>query len=221
MSRELPEATDYKTTFFDRLGADAGGVHAWGTGIVAGGFATLILLLRGFHWWTLPAATAVGAVFGGLGWLLHAATGFGMSRLLIQGNSTPYVEQYSYQQALVMRGETNEALQSFEAIILEQPNAVLPRIKAAELYVNERKDFRRAAELLGEAQRIPTITPGEDVYATHRLVDLLLGPLAEPGRALVQLRRLIERHPGSAVAARAREALKQLKAELHSASGGE
>jgi TolA-binding protein len=36
--------------------------------------------------------------------------------------------------------------------------------------------------------------------------------LNDPGRALVELRRLIERYPGSAAADRARDALATLKA---------
>lgn len=54
----------------------------------------------------------------------------------------------------------------------------------------------------------------EDVYVTNRLVDLLAGPLGDAGRACVELRKLIERYPGSANAQRAREALARLKATL-------
>jgi hypothetical protein len=42
-------------------------------------------------------------------------------------------------------------------------------------------------------------------------VDLLNGPLNEPGRALVELRRLIEKYPASAGADHARDALAALK----------
>jgi len=67
-------------------------------------------------------------------------------------------------------------------------------------------------ELLRDAQRLPTIAVGQDVYVSHRLVDLFTGPLNEPGRALVELRRLIERYPASAAAEQARKALAELKA---------
>jgi hypothetical protein len=52
------------------------------------------------------------------------------------------------------------------------------------------------------------------VYASSRLADLYDGPLNEPGRALVELRRIIERYPGTAVATHARDALPKLKARL-------
>jgi hypothetical protein len=69
----------------------------------------------------------------------------------------------------------------------------------------------RAAELFRDAQRIPAIDVGEDVYVANRLIDLYSGPLADPGRALVELRRLIDKYPRSAAAGHARDALSALK----------
>ncbi|HLJ18563.1 MAG TPA: tetratricopeptide repeat protein, partial [Stellaceae bacterium] len=116
------------------------------------------------------------------------------------------------QQALVMRGQIDAALASYEAVIAERPDAVDARLRAAEVYLKERADHRRAAELFRAVQRIATITPGQDVYVTNRLVDLLTGPLDDPGRALVELRRLIERYPDSPAAGHARQALAALRA---------
>lgn len=65
------------------------------------------------------------------------------------------------------------------------------------------KDIIRWAEREGGATR-----------ATNRLVDLLTGPLRDPGRAAVELRRLIDRHPTSTAAAHAREALAKIKQTL-------
>ena len=134
-----------------------------------------------------------------------------VAKAFTQGTgTTPYEEQFSYQQALVMQGKVNEALASFEDVIAASPNAVQPRLRAAELYAKH-DGARRAAELLREALRSPAITAGENVYATNRLVDLLAGPLGDPGRACVELRRLIDRYPGSANAKHAREALARIK----------
>jgi len=57
------------------------------------------------------------------------------------------------------------------------------------------------------------------LYASSRLVDLYDGPLNEPGRALVELRRIIERFPSSAVAKGARDALPRLRARLAAEQG--
>lgn len=152
-----------------------------------------------------------GAVIWFSMWLSNSA-GSAYEHLMVTGSSTPYTEQYSYQQALVMQGRQDDALESFEAVIAEKPDSVDARIKAAERYARDKGNSARAAELFREVQRIPAVSAGEYIYATNRLVDLFTGPLQEPGRALVELRRLIERHPDSAAAAHARGALADLKA---------
>jgi hypothetical protein len=176
------------------------------------GLTTLALLLRvGVHWWVFAIGLVAGAFGGGFGLLIAQLPAGVYKHFMVDGSSTPYVEQYSYQQALVMKGDVDGALESFEAVIVEKPDAVSPRTKAAELYIREKGNHQRAAELFRDVQRIPTITAGEYVYVTNRLVDLLIGPLADPGRALVELRRLIERYPDTAAAANARLALRELK----------
>lgn len=130
----------------------------------------------------------------------------------MDGASTPYVNQFSYEQALVMQGRVDEAIASLEAAIAADPEMVSPRIKAAELYAREKQDARRAAEMFRDALKSPAITAGENIYATNRLVDLYIGPLEEPGRAMVELRRLIDTRPASAAADHARRSLAALKA---------
>jgi len=48
---------------------------------------------------------------------------------------------------------------------------------------------------------------------TNRLADLYNGPLKQPGKALVELRRLIDRAPGTPAADHARVALARLKSD--------
>lgn len=216
----MPESGQYNPTLFDRHGPAAGHIiKAWGYGLMVFGLTTGAFAMQiGLHWWVLVIGILAGTFAGTFGLLLAKLTGDTWKHFMVDGSSTPYVEQYSYQQSLVMRGEIDEALKSFEAVIAEKPDAVSPRTKAAELYLRERGNHKRAAELFREAQRIPTITIGEYVYVTNRLVDLLLGPLADPGRALVELRRLVERYPSSPAASHAREALRKLKARDDTAS---
>jgi hypothetical protein len=210
----LAEPAEYKRTLFDRHGPAASDyMRVWAYGGMVVLLTVAALALRvGFHWWTIPIGLAAGAAAGGFGLFITHTVGGTWKHLMVDGSSTPYTEQYSQQQALVMQGKLDEALASFETIIKEGPERVDARIRAAELYARDKGNHARAAELFREAQRIPSITQGQDVYVSHRLVDLLVGPLNEPGRALVELRRLIDRHPGSAAAARARDALAELKA---------
>lgn len=180
-------------------------------------FGALALQI-GISLWTLLYSLLAAVATAGLATLLGKAAGDGWQKFTMSGASTPYEEQFSYQQSLVMQGKVNEALASFEEMIAAAPQAIEPRIRAAELYGQDREGARRAADLLREAQRIPSITPGRDIYATNRLVDLLVGPLREPGRAVVELRKLIDRYPTSTAAAHARDALARIKREMLSAA---
>jgi hypothetical protein len=136
-------------------------------------------------------------------------------RHVIQGgSSTPYEDQFSQEQSLVMRRDYEAALALFEQRILAQPGDPRPRIAAADLYASHGGNAARAAELYREVQRIPNLASGHDIYVSNKLADLYLGPLDTPGRALVELRRLVHRYPGSAVAEHARAALVTLKKDL-------
>jgi tetratricopeptide (TPR) repeat protein len=156
---------------------------------------------------SLLAATVVGCAVH----FLVNAVGSASRVLAIGGEPSTSDEQYSYHQSLVVQGRIDEALAAFEAVIATSPDAIEPRILAAEIYGRTPTGAARAAELLRQAQRCRTITPGRDIYATNRLVDLLLGPLADPSRALVELRRIIEKYPTSAAAKYARQALTRIK----------
>jgi hypothetical protein len=213
----MPKPAPYKPTLFDRHGPAAYQIVVGvAYGVMIFGLVTGVLLSQvGFKWWVPIAGAIVGTAAGGAGWAIGELAGGAWKRFAVDGTSTPYKEQYSYQQALVMRGQLDEALESFEAVIAEKPDAVDPRIRAAELYSRDKRDHTRAAELFREIQRIPIVTPGEDVYATNRLVDLLTGPLDDPARALSELRRLIDKYPESAAALHARTALAALKERVH------
>jgi hypothetical protein len=212
----------YRQTLFDRLGPDAAFIIRANTyGMMAGGISLPILFGLSMLLGLRPATTATLLIFGpfAIGLLVRrmvlgilARAEEAVHTVLAGGSSTPYTEQHSYQQALVMQGRLDEALESLEAIIAEPESTVDVRIRAAELYAREAKRPDRAAELLREASRHPACTAGEEAYASNRLADLLSGPLAQPGRALVELRRLADRYTGTPVGDRAREAIRALKA---------
>lgn len=207
----------YQPTLFDRRGPEAATLlQALGLGLMVFGVTTGALMSQiGFHWWELPVGLGAGAVCGSVGWVIGEAVGNGWKQVAVNGSSTPYERQFSYEQSLVMRGRVDDALESFEAVIATEPELIAPRIKAAELYAREKNDPQRAAELFRDVLRSPMITPGDNVYATNRLVDLYIGPLNEPGRALVELRRLIDTRPGTPAAEHARRSLADLKARMN------
>lgn len=128
------------------------------------------------------------------------------------GGTTPSRADYSREDALLMQRDVAGALESLEARIAADPGLADARLRAADIYGREGQDPRRAEALFREVQRIPDVSLRDDVYASNRLVDLYDGPLANTGRALVELRRLIERYPGTRAAEEARRGLVTLKA---------
>jgi len=153
------------------------------------------------------------AAIAGLAVLL-TKPGVGLAEIYVAptGASTPYEEQFSQEDALVMQGRVPDALASFEQRIADEPTNIAVRLRAAELYATLGKNPSRAAELFREAQRIPELTAGQDVYVGNRLADLYVGPLGLPNRALVELRRLLDRYPDSRVAPQLHQAITALKA---------
>jgi hypothetical protein len=105
------------------------------------------------------------------------------------------------------------ALASYEEIILELPDDPQPRIRAADLCAKSRLPER--AEILFRAvQRMPRISPKDDIYVSNRLVDLYLAWPGHETKGLRELRRLIDTYPETDVADRARAGLQNLKSQL-------
>jgi hypothetical protein len=209
--------SEYKRTLFDKHGpAAVDRIRALSYGAMIFGltFGAVALTAHGISVLTLVLALLAAGASAGATLLLSKGVGGGVAAIALSGASTPSEDQYSYQQALVMQGKVNEALASYEDAIAERPGEATPRILAADLYATLPDGRRRAAELFREVQRMPGVAGGQDIYATNRLVDLLTGPLRDPGRAAVELRRLIERHPTSTAATHARAALARIKQTL-------
>lgn len=215
-----PERRPYRRTLGDRLGPGAAHVYK---AVGWTGFGSLMIVpVALYHMpsW-MPGIIGVPLAFV-LSWALL----FSASMLLIKpgadvakfyflptGESTPSEDQFSREEALVMQGRVPDALALFEARIAADPADARARIRAAELYASPVGDPRRAAELLHEVQRIPGLPSGQELYVGNRLADLYLGPLGVPARALVELRRLVDRYPDSRLAPQLRQAIAKLKAE--------
>lgn len=216
----------YKPTFFDRHGpagelrlkATGHAIMVFGTvfgaAFLAGSIAGVNMLQPGPLLLTLLGALTLSAIafFGGQA--IGAAAGSAVRVLTAGASSTPYEEQFSQEQALVMQRDFAGALALFEQRIRLAPGEPRVRLAAADLYATHGDNPRRAAELYREVQRSPGVMSGHDIYASNKLADLYLDALNEPKRALVEFRRLIERYPGSTAADHARRALENLKGDL-------
>src|SRR5256714_9209740 len=219
----IADEDGYKKTLFDKRGPEAAQFNQIVSSLiipVVGGFIGGALAARRDLSAPLVAVSALaGAILLGTCWwyfVTRVSRGAGaVFTEFVQptGNRTPYEQQYSEQDAMVMRGEVARALASYEEIILSAPNDPQPRIRAAELYAkNGQRD--RAEALYKAVQRLPGIAAKDDVYVSNRLVDLYLQWSDREARALTELRRLVDTYPESDVAERARKGLANLKRQL-------
>jgi tetratricopeptide (TPR) repeat protein len=213
---------EYKPSYLDRYGPE--GASHWKIAnfllipTVGGGLVgTAYFAHEGFSNAGIIAGGLVGALLGGAGSALFVLSAFegmgGMFRAFIQPDHSPHERQYSYEDSLVMRGDVEGALASYEKIILESPNDAVPRIRAADLCA--RSELRERAETLFRAvQRLPKVAPKDDIYVSNTLVDLYLAWPGHEMKGLRELRRLVDTYPETDVAERARAGLANLKSQL-------
>jgi hypothetical protein len=224
----------YVQSFFDRLDPGYGGAALKGAlwSLTAAPLGAIFAAMLGGRYGLVGGPLSlIGLLVAGAlgGWYIafkfsmevanapaHALT----ATLMPSGSSTAYAHNFSLEDSLVIRGDIAAALELYERGIRERPGDVEVRIRAADLCQGKGANAPRAAELWREVQRHPAVLPEKMLYATHRLVDLYVGPLREPGRALVELRRIIDTFPDSTSARHAREALARLKAEQAAPSPG-
>lgn len=140
----------------------------------------------------------------------------GISQALLRfvfpsGYSTPYEPTYSHLQAIAARGDVDLALTEYQEALRLNPTDPEPRFQVAELLMKSKPE--KAAWYLGQARRLSEDTPARELYATQRMIDLYLGPLNDTVRARMELKRLIDRFPGSHEAAAAREVFRKLRTE--------
>jgi len=205
--------TQYKPTFFDRHGPEAAGIltaRVWG---VAMGLVTFAILssVRGLTLVSVLGGIGGGVLVGNLGPVLGSLFGGMWNTIAVNGGSTPSTPQYSREHSLVMQGKIDEALALLDNRMAADRTDIQLRIFAADLYLRERKNPERSAELLREAHAVRPMSAGDDVYIANRLVDLYVGPLNTPYKAVRELRRIIERYDDTSAANHARVALAVLR----------
>jgi hypothetical protein len=191
-------------------------------GIVYGGIFGLIGLplgiLLGLNGWWLPIfmigfGTAAGFAIRHLMAAVSHGVAMTVARSVVPtGKSTPYAKAYSYEQSLAARGDVAGSIEAYDEAMLDNATDPEPRVQAAELLMRH-GNAARAAELFREARRLAGNDRARELYTTQRLIDLYLGPLDDPGRATVELRRLADRFAGTREAEAARNLIVSLKRE--------
>ena len=117
---------------------------------------------------------------------------------------------YSAIETLVVRGDIATAAEAYRERAQRPADRVEATVRRAALLAGPLGHPETALVEL-EALRRGRLTRAEDVRVGVTLVDLHERHLADPGRAMAELRRLIDLHPDHASVRRLRRALADLK----------
>jgi len=159
-----------------------------------------------------PIGGIIGYAFGKtFGWILLSGSGHAAQTFTMPATTGHYANEHSEIVTLEVRGDFKGAVSAWEAVAVAEPGNPWPLVRSAELYARELGDPATAIERFRLARSLPAAKPELQRYTSQKIIDLLLGPLGDPGRAMAELRMLIDRYPRSREAQGAREALRNLK----------
>jgi hypothetical protein len=157
------------------------------------------------------AGFAIGKVIGAF---VVQGSGDAARAFTLPATTGFYANEHSEIDTLEVRGDFKGAVAAWEAVAIAEPGNPWPLVRSAELYARELGEPALAVERFRLARSLPDMKPELQRYTSQKIIDLLLGTLGEKGRAMVELRMLIDKYPESREAEGAREALRNLKAEL-------
>lgn len=129
------------------------------------------------------------------------------------GTTTAYTRTFSHIEAMEVRGDLDGAGEAWEGALAEHPHDLLVHVRVADFHLRLRNDPHEALERFQRARALGAGPVDVRRYVQQKIVDLHLGSLADEGRAMVELRRLIDAFPDSREARAARGALAALKAK--------
>jgi hypothetical protein len=121
---------------------------------------------------------------------------------------------YSSIETLAVRGHYQAAAEEYAERARNHPERVEATLRRAALLAGPLGQPETAAVELDNLRSIP-LSGRDDFRVGLALVDLHEHQLNDPGRAMAELRRLIDRYPTAGGARRLRAALSELKAERY------
>jgi hypothetical protein len=166
-----------------------------------------------------PGALELVGVFWAIYGLVVAFTGGvlepvieGVVRVLTNVGLVRAGGGWSAIETLVVRGDYETAAEAYRERARQPAERVEATVRRAALLGGPLHQPETALVEL-EALRRGSLSPAEDVRVGVALVDLYERRFGDPGRAMAELRRLIDLHPDHASARRLRRALADLKEE--------
>jgi len=134
----------------------------------------------------------------------------GLFQLLVSGGLTRVGTGYSSIETLAAHGHHEAAAEAYAERARNPAERVEATLRRSRLLTGPLSEPESAAVEL-DSLRAHALTPRDDVRVGLALVDLYENRLDNPGRAMAELRRLIDRHPAGQGARQLRAALRALK----------
>jgi len=138
----------------------------------------------------------------------------GLSQLLINGGLTRLGSGYSSIETLASQGRHEAAAEAYAERARNPAERVEATLRRSRLLAGPLAEPESAAVEL-DSLRAHALTPRNDVRVGLALVDLYENRLNNPGRAMAELRRLIDQHPSGQGARQLRAALRELKSRRY------
>jgi hypothetical protein len=176
------------------------------------GVGSLALELIGALW--AVYGLAVGLVSGVLEPVVD-----GLSRAFTDVGLVRAGGGYSDIETLEARGHLAEAAEAYGERARNRPDRVEATLRRAALLAGQLGQPELAAAELENLRPAPVLSAREDLRVGLALIDLYEHGLNDPGRAMAELRRLIDKYPTAGGARRLRAALAALKSERFGGTG--
>jgi len=176
--------------------------------------------------WPMAGATLIGIAVGSMPLLMVGVivwTGWAVYYVLLtrvldpRGEDTPYVNQHSEIQAMVMRGDAAGAARAYRGAIAAEPGNVVACEQLAQLALRELKDYETAVWAYHQAEQRGAEPRRRAGYALLA-VGICRDNIGDRGRTIVELRKFLERYPDAPNADHLRAELAELKARHFEAS---
>jgi hypothetical protein len=173
----------------------------------AGRIAGMLLFTCIFAW----------VVFGGyllLARIFIEPMGRAVGRVLLpSGSSTPAAKPLSHIEAMVARGDLAKAADAYRAEIASDPADVTSCERLGTLAMRQVEDYELAVWAYREAERRAE-TPARKFGFGLLVAGIYRDQLKDPGRTLVELRRLVQQYPTAPRVGALRAEIDELKAGL-------
>lgn len=158
----------------------------------------------------LGGAAGAAVCYAGLRWIGEVVGRAAASIVVPSGRSTPAEPDYSFADALAVRGDYGSAAAELERHAGACPDDPEPALRLARLLRDKLKQPKDAMRWLRRA-RDEAHDSALEALLTRELVELSVKQLKSPMQAMPDLARLAERHPNEQAGQWARRELAELK----------